>query len=390
LSKSSLSDSEKENFQDNLEKAKAAINDYVAFLGDLRKDLFPQTAQNFRIGEELFHKKFELDIVSSFSAREIYEISLERKDELHGRMAKLARELWPKYLADQPVPKDSLQMIRQVIDMISLNHVSPDSFIIAIEKQIPELVNFVNENDLLTQDPTKPLVVRETPDYMAGVAGASISAPGPYDKSANTYYNVTPPTKLSPEQAESYLREYNHYILQILNIHEAIPGHYTQLVYANQSPSIIKSVLSNGAMIEGWAVYTELMMLENGYKDTPEMWLMYNKWNLRAVVNTILDYSVHVLNLPEQEAIDMLINQAFQENAEATGKWKRATLSQVQLCSYFTGFYEIYDLREELKELRGKDFNLKAFHEEFLSYGSAPVKYIREMMLENANKKKGV
>jgi uncharacterized protein (DUF885 family) len=190
--------------------------------------------------------------------------------------------------------------------------------------------------------------------------------------------------------AESYLREYNKYILQILNIHEAIPGHYTQLVYANQSPSLVKAVLGNNAMIEGWAVYTELMMLENGYgaralaptPDAPlEMWLMYYKWNMRSTCNTILDYSVHAGNMTREEAMKLLVDEAFQQQAEAEGKWKRVTLTQVQLCCYFTGFTEICDLREQVKNKAGKNFKLKQFHEQFLGYGSAPVKYIRQMML---------
>ena len=98
----------------------------------------------------------------------------------------------------------------------------------------------------------------------------------------------------------------------------------------------------------------------------------------------ILDYSIHVNNMAEEQALDLLINQAFQQEAEAKGKWRRATLTQVQLCSYFTGFYEIMQLRDELKAKQGDDFDMKAFHEEFLSFGSAPVKYVREMML-NAN-----
>jgi uncharacterized protein (DUF885 family) len=224
---------------------------------------------------------------------------------------------------------------------------------------------------------------------MAGVAGASISAPGPYDKNGKTYYNVGSMSGWSAEQSESYLREYNDYVLQILNIHEAIPGHYAQLVYSNQSPSIIKSILGNGAMIEGWAVYTELMMLENGYgaakgekTASPEMWLMYYKWNLRTTCNTILDYSVHNLNMSKETAMDLLTRQAYQQQAEAEGKWKRATLTQVQLCSYFTGFSEIIELRKDLKKKLGMNFNLKEFHEEFLSFGSAPVRDVRKLMLK--------
>jgi uncharacterized protein (DUF885 family) len=279
------------------------------------------------------------------------------------------------------MPTDSLLLIRKMIDKLSLVHVNRDSFLESIQAQIPALVKFIKDKDLIYIDPSKPLVVRKTPAYMeGGGAGASISAPGPYDKGGNTYYNVSPLTGYSPEQAESYLREYNQYILQILNIHEAIPGHYTQLVYSNNSPSIIKSIMGNGAMVEGWAVYTERMMLENGYgNNEPEMWLMYYKWHLRSVCNTILDYSVHVKNMSEQDAMKLLVDGAFQQTAEAQGKWKRVRLTQVQLTSYYTGFTEIYELRESLKS---KDFNLKKFHEQFLSYGSAPVKYIKQLMTE--------
>ena len=134
-------------------------------------------------------------------------------------------------------------------------------------------------------------------------------------------------------------------------------------------------------MVEGWAVYTERMMLENGYgNNADEMWLMYYKWNLRSTCNTILDYGVHVNNLSKEDAINLLVNEAFQQKAEAEGKWKRVSVTQVQLCSYFTGFKEIYDFREELKQKQGGKFNLKQFHEKFLSYGSAPVKYIKELM----------
>jgi uncharacterized protein (DUF885 family) len=273
-------------------------------------------------------------------------------------------------------------MIRKVIDRISLRHVRPDSFQAAIEQQLPVLQRFVQEKDLLYIDPAKPLVVRREPDYMAGVAGASISAPGPYDKGGNTYYNVGSLSGWEPARAESYLREYNHYILQILNIHEAIPGHYTQLVYSNQSPSLIKSLFGSSSMVEGWAVYAERMMLEAGYgNNEPEMWLMYYKWNLRSTCNTILDYSVHTGDMTKEAALNLLMNEAFQQQAEAEGKWKRVSVTQVQLCCYFTGYTEIMDLREELKAKQGDQFNLKAFHEKFLSYGSAPVKYIRELML---------
>lgn len=384
VEKSNLTSEEKQILLDRSSKVVAAIKDYVGFLTNLKND----NPRSFRLGADLYANKFLYDIESRFTVDEIFNRAVEHKKEIHGKMIKLADELWEKYLGKTKRPDDPLKMVRMVIDKISENHVKPEEFQASIEKQIPELVAFVKEKDLLYLDPSKPLVVRKEPDYMAGVAGASISAPGPYDKNGNTYYNVGSLNGWSKERAESYLREYNFYLMQILNIHEAIPGHYAQLVYSNQSPSIIKSILGNGAMIEGWAVYTELMMLEEGYgNNSPELWLMYYKWNLRVTCNTILDISVHTKNMSKEEAMNLLLNEAFQQQAEADGKWNRVSVTSVQLTSYFTGFTEIYDLREEIKGIEKDKFNLKQFHEKFLSYGSAPVKYIREMMLAELNKK---
>jgi uncharacterized protein (DUF885 family) len=379
---SGLSDSDKTLFQQRFDAATAAITEHLNWLEALEGRLKQEGARSFRIGEKLYEEKFALDIQSGMTAKQLYHKALAEKDKVQAQMARLTTELWSKYF-DSPKPADDKLAIRQMIDKLSGKHVKREDFVAEVRAQIPELIKFVNDKQLLTLDPEKPLVVRETPDYMRGYAGASISAPGPYEKLGNTYYNVTPLDGMSDESAESYLREYNHWILQVLNIHEAIPGHYSQLVYSNLSPSLIKSLFGNGAMVEGWAVYTERMMLEEGYGNfEPEMWLMYYKWNLRVICNTILDYSIQVKGMTEDEALALMMDEAFQQRAEAEGKWRRATLSQVQLTSYYAGYREIYDLRDEVKQAKGKDFNLKDFHEQFLSFGSAPVKYIRQLTLK--------
>ena len=380
----------KQVFNEKIAKAIGVIEDYNKFLkvNFIEESSDSATFRSFRIGEELYSKKFNAEIQSAYSANEIFEAAVEEKGDLHENMFRLSDMLWEKYFGEAEKPGGRFEQIQMVIDEVAKTHVHRDSFVTAIRQQIPELIDFVNENDLVTMDPNKPLVVRETPEYMRGFAGASISAPGPYDAEAETYYNVTPLDHYNAEEAESYLREYNNYTLQILNIHEAIPGHYTQLVYSNQSPSLIKSIMGNGAMVEGWAVYAERMMLEEGYGgDQLEMGLMYYKWNLRTVCNTILDYGIQVLGYTEEDAMQLLMTEAFQEKSEAEGKWKRARLSQVQLCSYFTGYYEIMQLREELQEQMGEEFDLKTFHEEFLSYGSVPVKYIRKLMIRKLSEK---
>jgi uncharacterized protein (DUF885 family) len=380
VSVSGLTDEQKQLFNSRFTAAKTAINQHIEWLKALESTLQTEGARDFRIGEALYEQKFALDIQAGMTAKQLFEKAVADKNRVQAEMAKITHDIWSKHIAT-PKPEDDKLAIRQLIDVLSANHVKRENFVDDVRQQIPELVKFVNDKKLITLDPNKPLVVRETPEYMRGFAGASISAPGPYEKGSNTYYNVTPLDGMSDESAESYLREYNHWILQVLNIHEAIPGHYTQLVYSNESPSLVKSLFGNGAMVEGWAVYTERMMLEEGYGNfEPEMWLMYYKWNLRVIANTILDYSIQVKGMGEEEAIALMENEAFQQRAEAEGKWRRATLSQVQLTSYYSGYREIYDFREELKNEQGEAFDLKQFHETFLSYGSAPVKYIRQLM----------
>ena len=387
LKQAELSAEETSEIKENVQLAEQAITNYVQFVED---DLLASgNFRSFRIGEQQYKNKFQYDINSGLTAQENFEAALQAKEAVHQKMLELATELWPKYYGETTQP-EGLEAVKQLIDTISTSHTTKEQFVNEVKQQVPQLEEFVKEKNLIEMNPDKPLVIRETPKYMRGFAGASVSAPGPYDKDGETYYNVTPIDDWEDDRAQSYLREYNDYMLQILNIHEAIPGHYTQLVYANESPSLIKSIFGNGAMIEGWACFSERVMLENGYGDGPtkdELMLMYYKWNLRIICNSIIDYGIHVKNWDREKVMDVLVNDAFQEKAEAEGKWKRARISSVQLTSYFNGLTEIQNLKNEIEQIQGGEFKIKEFNEEFLSYGSAPVRLIRELMLEKLNSK---
>jgi len=377
-----LSPQEKAIFAQRVANAGSAVLAWVDYLSDLDKSQEQMgRARSFRIGKALYEQKFAYEIQSANSGEQTYRKALAARDELLTRMDVLSDQLWDKTMGGTAKPQDRYKKIGMVIDKLSLQHTTPANFLPEIRRQIPQLQDYVVRNNLVTIDTSKPLEVRETPLYQRGVAGASIDAPGPYRPKDKTYYNVTPLDGLTPAQAESSLREYNNWMLQILNIHEAIPGHYTQLMNANRSPSLVKALFGNGAMVEGWAVYGERMMLESGYGDNaPELWLMWCKWNLRSVSNTILDYSVHVLGMTREQALDLLVRQAFQTPQEATEKWKRAQLSSVQLTSYFSGYSDIMELRERRKQQLGERFNLKQFHDQFLGYGNAPVRMIGQLM----------
>jgi uncharacterized protein (DUF885 family) len=380
-----LSASERALFSKRIADARAAINDYIAWLKDEDQHLATGTPRSFRIGRDLYEAKFAIDIASGSTAAALYERAQQEKQRLLERMDVLTIELWPKYFPNTALPADRSERIGALINRMSEQHVARDEFFKEVSRTIPALEQWITDHRLLTLDTAKPLEVRLTPKYKQGVFVASLDAPGPYDAGARSYFNVLPLDDLSAERADSLLREYNRWILPILVIHEAVPGHYVQLVYANKSPSLLKTLFGNGAMVEGWAVYGERMMLESGYGgDTAEQWLMYSKWNLRTVCNTILDYGVHVLNMSEADAKELLVREAFQSEEEARQKWRRVSVSSVQLTSYFAGYSAIYDFRERLKKEQPGHFDLQRFHEQFLSYGNAPVKVIEELMQGHA------
>jgi len=382
LNKSNIPKATQKLMLDRAHLTTETIQGYTIWLKNQKTD----HGKSFRLGKELYEEKFKYEIQSDLTALKLYNLAFEQKAKIHGSMFKISKQLWPKYFGKSPMPHDSLETIAKMIDTLSSKHVSASGYQGAIERLIPKLTNFVKTKDLLTIDPSKPLNVRKEPAYMAGVADASMSAPGPYEKGGRSYFNVGSLNGWSAEKAESYLREYNQYILQILCIHEAIPGHYVQQVYANKSTSLINAVFGNNAMIEGWAVYAEELMLDNGYEnDSPEMRLMWYKWHLRSVCNTILDYSVHVNNMSKNDAIKLLTYEAFQQPAEAESKWKRVSVTSVQLDSYFSGYQDIIDLRELYKQKMGEKYKLKEFNEKFLSFGNAPVKFIKEAMLSKGS-----
>jgi len=254
-----------------------------------------------------------------------------------------------------------------------------------LTNQVHLLKKFIVEKNLFDFDTlTPPIKVRLMPEYERGITLASADFTPPYLKQGSTYFNIDDLTAYEPKKAESALKEYNDYSSQILAIHEAVPGHCVQGIYNNKkSPDVVRSVFQNGAMIEGWAVYCEEMMVENGWDNhSPEMEMILYKWRLRELANVLIDYDLQCLNKSKEEITHILIHECFQTEAQAAEKYNRATVSQVQLCSYYAGSTAIKSLREEYKKKMGQNYSLKDFHEKFLSYGSSPVNYIRECMLK--------
>jgi len=380
---SHLSPDEVKTLNEHITRTVLAMNGYVDSLkGILANKNY--SFRNFRIGKELYGDKFKFDLAINLSPEELYAKALADKKKITARMFINASSLWSKYYHREVPPKDSTALVQSVINAISLEHAKPENFFDSLRNLVYELKRFIIKKDLFDFDTTYPIVVRIMPSYESGVTIASAEFTPPYQKKGETYFNIEDLTKFSKEKAESTLKEYNNYMSQLLSIHEAMPGHCLQGIYNNlKSSDVVRSVFHNGAMVEGWAVYTETMMLENGWRgNLPEMQLILDKFKLRELGNVVIDYEIQCLNTPKEDIIHFLVKECFQTEAQAVEKYHRATVSQVQLCSYFGGASAILALREEYKSKMGDKYTLKDFHENFLKYGSSPVKYIRESMLK--------
>ena len=160
-----------------------------------------------------------------------------------------------------------------------------------------------------------------------------------------------------------------------------MPGHYLQIAHANQftAPTLVRAIFRSGTFIEGWAVYTERVMAEAGFGGV-EVKMQQLKMRLRVICNAILDQSIHAGKMTEQEALDLMMKEGFQQEGEAVAKWKRARLTSAQLSTYFVGMSEMQELRDKAQAKAGKDFDLKKYHDKVLSFGSPPAKYVKEMM----------
>ena len=383
INKSHLSESEKNTLQLHITKTTTAIHGFVDSLQKIA-DNKNYAFRDFRIGTALFTEKFKFDIATDLTPQEVYAKANADKNLYHDKMYKIADSIWANYYPTQAKPNDKLALVQMILDKIQLQHAKPKDFFDSLTNHVYRLKKFIVEKKLFDFDTNStPIQVRYMPEYARGFSVASADFPPPYQQAGTTYYNIDDLTAYTTDRAEGVLREYNNFASQLLSIHEAVPGHCVQGIYNNKKTTDkVRSVFQNGAMIEGWAVYTESMMIENGWGNyAPEMELALCKLKLRELANVIIDYDLQCLGKSKEDIIHLMVNECFQTTAQAEEKYHRATVSQVQLCSYYTGATAIIALRDEYQKKMGSAYSLKDFHEKFLSFGSSPVKYIRERML---------
>jgi uncharacterized protein (DUF885 family) len=265
-------------------------------------------------------------------------------------MVRLARDLWPTWCPGTAIPSDDGALVHGVLDAIAAEHPAADDLLEFCRAENTRIEAFCREHDLIGLA-DEPMDIRWTPVFLRASGGAMLISPGPLDRGLTSFFAITPmPDDWSAEQRESYLREDNDRMLRLLTIHEAVPGHYLQGVYANRSTSLPRAVFASGLFAEGWAVYVTQVMMDVGYgADDPALLLTHWKFYLRSVTNAIIDARIHTAGMTEDEAVALMVDGGFQEESEARAKFSRARLSSTQLSTYFAGSLEMWEMELEAR-----------------------------------------
>jgi uncharacterized protein (DUF885 family) len=380
-----LPDADRQKLEAAVASLRKAVDENQTWLD---KTLVPNAKGDFRIGEKLYDAKLAFALNSPLTRQEIRKRADEALESTRSRMYAIAQQVLkgkPKAppTPDNPSEDQKQKAIQAALELAYAERPARDKVMATAEAALAKTTDFVRTKNLITP-PDAPVKLIAMPEFQRGVALAYCDPPGPLDKGLDTFYAVSPiPDDWTKQQVDSFLREYNTRSINELTIHEAMPGHYVQLWHSNKYPSVLRAVLYSGSFVEGWAVYAEKVMADSGYLDNDPLYhLVHLKWDLRSIANAILDQAIHVDGMSEADAMKLMTVKTFQEEREAAGKWTRARLTSAQLPTYFVGFEEHQDLRNEAEKRAGDKFDLKAYHDKLLSFGSPPVRYARELMLD--------
>ncbi|WP_375067520.1 DUF885 domain-containing protein [Stenotrophomonas lactitubi] len=380
-----LPQADQQRLQAAIDGLKKAVDEQQTWLD---KTLVPNAKGDFRIGAEKYDQKLKFALNSSLSRQEIGErarAELKRvREDMYGIAQTVLKDKpGAPEMPAQPSDEQQQKAIEAALELAYADKPARDKVVDDAKAALEQSTAFVREHDLMTL-PDAPVDIILMPEFQRGVAVAYCDSPGPLDKNLKTFYAVSPiPDDWNDKQVDSFLREYNSRMIHLLSIHEGTPGHYLEGWHSAKFPSTLRAVLRSGLFAEGWAVYTERMMQEQGYlNNDPLFHLVQLKFYLRTISNAILDQGVHVDNWDREKAMHLMTHDAFQQESEASGKWVRAQLTSAQLPTYFVGAQEHFDTRKAMQDKLGDKFNLKAYHDQMLSYGAPPVRFARQLMLD--------
>jgi hypothetical protein len=347
-----------------------SLKQYESFLN---KELLPLSKGDFRLGAEVFSKKLSYEEMVEIPLDRLLEIGMQNLRDNQKAFKEVGAKLDPK--------KTPLQ----ILDEINKEHPAPDKLLQTFRDTLGGLSDFIQSKHIVTiPSPVRPLL-EETPPFLRALTFASMDTPGPYEKVAKeAFFNVTLPEKgWSAKRTEEHMSGFNRGTIISTAIHEAYPGHYVQFLWMQNVQSKVRKLLGASSNAEGWAHYSEQMMLDEGY-GAGDLKLRLGQLQDALLRNArfIVGIQMHTGKMTMEQGIDFFVKEGYASRANGERETKRGTSDPTYL--YYTlGKLEILKLREDYKKMKGKDFSLEEFHNRFMKEGFPPIKIVRRALLGN-------
>jgi uncharacterized protein (DUF885 family) len=346
------------------------LDHYQTFL---KNDVLPRSKGDFRIGADLYRKKLLYDEMVEIPLDRLLEIGRENLRQNQQEFQKVAKQI------------DPARTPQQILDEAMQDHPAAGNLLQSFKDVLSGLRRFIETKKIVTVPSPVPPIVEETPPFARALTTASMDTPGPYEKVAKeAFFNVTLPEKTwDAKQTEEYLQGFNKGTIISTAVHEVYPGHYVQFLWNAKAPSKVRKLLGCSSNAEGWAHYTEQMMLDEGYGNG-DLKLRLGQLQDALLRNArfIAGIQMHTGNMTLEEAVEFFVKEGYQVRPVAEKEAKRGTADPTYLV-YTLGKLEILQLREDYKKMKGGRYTLQGFHDAFLQQGFPPIKIVRRALLGN-------
>ncbi|MBV9507266.1 MAG: DUF885 domain-containing protein [Acidobacteriia bacterium] len=359
----------KADFQKTNAEVITALNAYGSWL---KNDVLPRSQGDFRIGADAYQKKLLYDEMVDIPLSRLLEIGFADLRRNQAEFRRVAAGL------------DSNRTPQQILEELEHNHPAGDKLLQSFRSVLGGLREFIGSRGIVTiPSPVLP-ILEESPPFMRALTTASMDTPGPYEKDKEAFFNVTlPDPRWKPKQVEEYLDGFSRGTIISTATHEAYPGHYTQFLWLQSAPTKVRKLLSANSNGEGWAHYSEQMMLDEGYgNNDPKLRLGQLQDALLRDARYIAGIEMHTGKMTPEQAADFFVKEGYQPRPIAEKEAKRGTSDPTYLV-YTLGKLEILKLRDDYRRMKGTQFSLHEFHDAFMKQGTPPIKIVRRALLGN-------